>query len=116
MGKFLIMKGHRRMNVDPITIETLENYVEHGLQPGGFIEAVLENDLYLTLARADVLNKRRLFEIVGLMFRIVPVYARGEIGIVKTHLHRFHNDEEYRNACKEHIAKRRSYQESTQED
>jgi hypothetical protein len=36
--------------------ESLYNYFVHGLEPGGFMTAVLSNDLYSACARADYTN------------------------------------------------------------
>ena len=36
--------------------ESLYNYLVHGLEPGGFMTAVLSNDLYGACARADSAN------------------------------------------------------------
>ena len=52
--------------------EALENYLMHGLQPGGFLTAVLANDLRLAAGRADHWNKDRLPEIVTEVFQKVP--------------------------------------------
>ena len=34
----------------------LDRYVDHGLEPGGFLTAVLTNDLFGAVARADSEN------------------------------------------------------------
>ena len=36
--------------------ESLYNYLVHGFEPGGFMMAVLSNDLYGAVARADFVN------------------------------------------------------------
>jgi len=46
------------------TEEALENYIIHGLPPGGFLQAVLVGDLYLAVARADHWNAQSLGKIV----------------------------------------------------
>lgn len=45
--------------------ESLYNYFVHGLEPGGFMTAVLTNDLYSAVGRADFVN-----------IDIIPEYAQ----------------------------------------
>ena len=42
----------------------MKRYIEDRLQPGGFLEAVLSNDLAGAFGRADHINRDRLFDIV----------------------------------------------------
>ena len=42
------------------TKETIDLYVSHGCEPGGFMYAVLTNDLFGAIARADVENRANL--------------------------------------------------------
>jgi hypothetical protein len=53
-------------------VEAIQRYVEHGLQPGHFLLAVLQNDLYGACARADLVNRHRIFEIVQYLYNEVP--------------------------------------------
>lgn len=45
--------------------ESLYNYFVHGLEPGSFMTAVLTNDLYSAVGRADFVN-----------IDLIPEYAR----------------------------------------
>ena len=47
------------------TLESLSQYVEHHRRVGGFLEAVLSNDLIGAFARADEPNKAALWAIVS---------------------------------------------------
>lgn len=60
-------------------IEALEAYVNHGVEPGGFLMAVLENDLMKACARADGQNKGRFFDIVQQVYHRVPSRAWGSL-------------------------------------
>lgn len=55
--------------------ESLENYLMHGLEPGGFLTAVLANDLRLAVGRADHWNKDNLPRIVNEVTFKVPDIA-----------------------------------------
>lgn len=57
--------------------EGLENYLMHGLKPGGFLTAVLANDLFGAANRADHWNRQRLPEIVNEILHKVPSLAIG---------------------------------------
>lgn len=52
--------------------QSLERYAEHRIEPGGFLTAVLKNDLAGALGRADDINKHRLYEIVKYIWNELP--------------------------------------------
>jgi hypothetical protein len=54
------------------TIECIDNYVKHRLHPGGFVTAVLCNDLREAIARADHVNIKHLVEIVAYCWNEIP--------------------------------------------
>lgn len=55
----------------------LAMYVVEGIQPGGFLSAVLANDLFEAVARADGSNRKILPEWVRAVFNVVPTRAWG---------------------------------------
>jgi hypothetical protein len=55
----------------------LERYLVHGIMPGGFLTAVLENDLVNSLGKADRVNQCMLKEWVGFVYMYVPAQAWG---------------------------------------
>lgn len=63
--------------------EALENYLMRGLQPGGFVTAVLANNLRLATGRADHWNRENLFKIVDEVTYKVPDIAWGNSTRVK---------------------------------
>lgn len=65
------------------TKDVIDNYVEHGLRPGGFIEACLANDLLGAFGRADEGNRTSLFEIVSYIYETVPISAMGSCEAVE---------------------------------
>lgn len=56
---------------------SLERYLNSGIMPGGFLTAVLENDLVNAFGRADIQNSLNLKNIVGYVYNHVPSQAWG---------------------------------------
>ncbi|MBS7703265.1 hypothetical protein [Chelatococcus asaccharovorans] len=52
--------------------DALRRYIEHGIQPGGFLTAVLSNDLREACARADAMNRHLLFDYVQFLYNEAP--------------------------------------------
>ena len=59
------------------TQESLENYLIHGYPPGSFVTAVLTNDLYGVVARADNINKQNLIAITDWVINHAPSMSWG---------------------------------------
>jgi hypothetical protein len=57
--------------------EGLRLYFEHHRPTGGFLTAVLENDLRAACERADMTNRRMLFDIVSWLYNEAPAQAWG---------------------------------------
>ena len=63
--------------------DSLENYLMHGYQPGGFLTSVLANDLFMAVGRADDWNKSNLYRIVQeIQYKMNPI-AYGSYAAVK---------------------------------
>jgi len=54
------------------TLAALDRYVKHHILPGGFLTAVLSNDLFGAIARADRENKLALSEICQYIYNELP--------------------------------------------
>ncbi len=52
------------MVIEGAMFEALERYTKHGILPGNFLQAVIANDLFLTVGRADYKN-----------IHLIPAYA-----------------------------------------
>ena len=50
----------------------LRLYVEEGIRPGGFLTAVLANDLSTSVAKADMVNRYRLADYVMWLYNEAP--------------------------------------------
>ena len=55
--------GYMGMEVPDHTQEAIVNYLIHGLQPGGFLTAILTGDVYRATQTADTANRRMLWAI-----------------------------------------------------
>lgn len=53
-------------------IEGVRNYIEHGIPPGSFLMAVLENDLRTACGKADDINRHLIFETVAWLHNEAP--------------------------------------------
>jgi len=52
--------------------EAFDRYVDHGIEPGGFLMAVLENNLCQAVGRADDQNIQILKDIVAYVYNDMP--------------------------------------------
>ena len=64
------------------TKDSLDRYAEHGIPTGGFLRAVLANDLMEAFGRADTENRQDMFEIVGHVYNEMPSPCHGSYEIV----------------------------------
>ena len=76
------------------TKSTLENYLLYGLPPGGFMTAVLTNDLYGAISRADSQNMSRLEDIVRWLQHNAPIDSYGNYENITNWVNDAHGDRE----------------------
>lgn len=62
-------------NIPGHTQASLTRYLENGYMPGGFLTAVMTNDLYRAVSSADEANTRALADIARWVFMNVPAGA-----------------------------------------
>jgi len=74
--------------IPPAIIEGLVNYVAHGISPGGFLSAVIENDLAEAFARGDCSSLAALRAIVMWLNNNAPNSCWGFNGAIKDWLNR----------------------------
>lgn len=55
----------------------LRRYIEHGIEPGGFLSAVLANDLRRACEKADIINQHALFNYVNFLYSYAPAGCWG---------------------------------------
>lgn len=66
----------QRMSSYPIRENMKSSIIEyliHGRPVGGFLRAVLENNLVEAAGRADEDNRKHLFEYAGIMYNVMPM-------------------------------------------
>jgi len=65
------------MELPSHTAGAIERYLEHGLAPGGFLTAVIENDLRGACYRADDQNIKAIPAIVAWFYNHAPARSWG---------------------------------------
>jgi hypothetical protein len=63
--------------------ESLYNYFVYGLEPGGFMTAVLSNDLYGASARADFVNTKLMAQYAQWLVNRAPYGSYGSAEMVR---------------------------------
>ena len=56
---------------------SMKLYIENRVKPGGFLIAVLSNDLMAATARADHINRNNLFDICSFLYNEAPSCCHG---------------------------------------
>ena len=65
---------------------SLKRYIDHKISCGGFLTAVLSNDLFGAVGRADYENVQRIPEIVKYIYNHLPASSYGSAEEVKNWL------------------------------
>lgn len=65
------------------TKEAIDRYVKDRIPPGGFLYAVLTNDLFEAVGRADERNRHALFDICNYIYNEIPLGCWGNSKIVE---------------------------------
>lgn len=73
---------------NPYGLESLLRAVVDGLPCGGFLSAVLENDLRMAAGRADDTNARHLFAWAMVVANWAPAYVVGNPDRLEAHMER----------------------------
>lgn len=70
------MINYSKVPVDYM-VPGLRRYIEAGIEPGGFLYALLCNDLFGAVARADCDNKKRLVQWCQFIYNELPAGCWG---------------------------------------
>lgn len=62
----------RPINIPEVTMDTLDLYVNRGIPTGGFLYAVLTNDLFDAVVKADPMNRAALKDICTYVYNDLP--------------------------------------------
>ena len=68
---------HGGVSVPSSTLYSLQLYTLYGIEPGGFLKAVLCNDLFRAMASADLTNMKGLPATVSFIYNKLPQQAWG---------------------------------------
>ena len=60
------------MQIPQHTKEALDRYAKEGIPTGGFLRAVLTNDLFGATSKADIENRIKLFDICSYIYNNLP--------------------------------------------
>lgn len=69
------MLENKHWQIPEHTFEALKRYVEEGIPTGDFLYAMLTNDLFGAIGRADSQNSRALKDICGFVYNEIPSTA-----------------------------------------
>lgn len=69
--------------IPPTTKEAIDRYIKEGIEPGGFIKAVLSNNLYDAIFTADSENLSNLKDIITYLYKDAPIAALGSTKAVE---------------------------------
>ena len=72
--------------IPPMIMEGLKNYVERGIPTGGFLEAVLANDLMAAVGGADPNSMMALPSIVSYVYMELPSTCHGSYKVYRAWL------------------------------
>lgn len=67
----------REFSIRPDMMGAIHRYIHHGLNPGHFLSAVIDNDLAEAVGRADDQNLRNLPAFVGYFYNEAPAACWG---------------------------------------
>lgn len=74
--------------------DAIFNYLVYGYSPGGFLTAVLTNDLYRAATVADIENVNRLAHVVRFVVNALPCICYGNDEIMKAWMKRSDQERE----------------------
>ena len=83
---FFVEGGTYKMMIPKNTLAGLKRYIKDRIHPGGFLIAVLENNLRKSFRQADKANREALFEIVCHCYNELPSICWGSPEKVKNWL------------------------------
>ena len=66
-------------NLPPYMWGAVSRYLQHGIEPGGFLKAVLCNDLFGAYARADNMNTEVMKDWCMFIYNAVPGGCHGSV-------------------------------------
>lgn len=77
------MEYHNFTTGNSLLDQSVEYYLMYGLEPGGFITAVLSNNLFLAASRGDYINSQNLATITKAIWFNCPADSFGSLELVR---------------------------------
>ena len=79
ISKFEDLETSEQIRYSPIqeVVDTLERYVNHRIETGSFVRAVLENDFMGAFRCADIFNTRNMALVASYVYNYVPMSSKG---------------------------------------
>jgi len=74
---------NEKYNIPGRTKDTIDNYVLRGWKPGGFVTAMLANDLKGACGAADSINKKYIWDICSYIYNNTPYQSQGSYQAVE---------------------------------
>ena len=74
----------RNFHIPDYMMGGLERWIEHGIEPGHFLIAVLSNDLKEAVGRADDENIANLPAYMGYLYNEAPIGSWGNPSVMRT--------------------------------
>lgn len=72
--------------MDSLMQETLDNYIQRRFRPGIFTYSMLAGDLYTAVRTADIVNRKRIYELARYIEETLPSESYGSPEAVKAWL------------------------------
>jgi len=72
-----LWNGEEYDSIPALTKHGIERYINEGVPPGGFLEAVFQNNLFRAVTRADKANIKALPYIVRFIWNNAPADCHG---------------------------------------
>lgn len=102
ISQHILGQSLEMMDVRQEICENIVWYAAAGYLPGGFLQAVLSNDLFDAMDRADVYNRQHIYNIVRLIYNELPNSSYGSYDAVRDYSNR-HSMDNLNTMWMEHI-------------
>lgn len=68
---------YSRQEVPEHTVQSIDNYLVHGYQPGSFVKAMLAGDMFRAIGCADTTNRNAIWAIGYSIMHVLPQSSWG---------------------------------------
>lgn len=82
------MYSFQEFSISDHMMDAIDRYIQHGIAPGGFLTAVITNDLAEAVGRADQHNMRNLPAYVAYFYNEAPADCWGSPDRMRAYMKR----------------------------